>query len=114
VSPEEALALIERQEAANEASRELLSQLNAAGKDLRKTIREAKGVIVADIRTQINEAMSDQLAQLSDATREAMRRSVAKVESEFDKLAGLFLGKNTDDPLEDLIRQARHNTRTKR
>lgn len=114
ISHEETLALVERMEAANETARELLRDVNTASKDLRRTIREAKEVIAADVNAQINAAMTEQLGQLSEATRVAMRNSVAKVEAEFDKLANLFLGKDKDDPLEDLIRKARYNTGIKR
>ena len=112
------IALAERLETANEAARELLRDLNTAGKDLRRSIGEARDlineVIAVNVAQQVSKAVETQLGKLGEATEEAMRRAVAKVDSEFDKLAALFTGKDTQDPLEDLIRKANRSSKGKR
>ena len=109
------------------------TKATTAEASLRAAVREAHGVlkdmrgVLADLRQErraveqlldgiparvderIERQVVEGLAELANKTDQAMRASVAKVISEFDRLAALFLGKDDEargegrEPLETLI-----------
>jgi len=96
-----------------EALRAAIREAHEVLRDLR-TERRALEQMVAGIQGRVRRAVEEvlkaeveqQVAQLGDATERAMAKSVAKVQSEFDRLERIFTGqeKPGQEPLEDLIR----------
>jgi hypothetical protein len=106
------------------------ASLRAAVRDAHGVLKDMRGVL-ADLRQErraveqildgiparvderIEHQLTDDLAELGQQTDKAMRASVAKVISEFDRLAAICLGKDDAtrgegrEPLEDLVLRAR-------
>lgn len=90
-SPDERLdASVERAKTASRELHELLQE----GRDLIKEIK----LLISDERARIDSfmdvAVREQVAQLATATQKAISDAVAKVGTEFDKLAAIY----TDEP----------------
>lgn len=95
----------ERLEQAVEAARELLRDLNSAGKDLRKTLRETRELLATDVADRIAAEVETGLATLGAVTEEAMRKAVEKVNHEFDRFGAILLGVDQAEPIEDMVRK---------
>lgn len=98
-----------------DALREATRQAHEVLRDLR-TERRAVEQILSGIEERVKRAVADRMEEavkrdveaLGQVTEKAMRDSVAKVEREFDRLAGILTGREKDSkhgPLEDLIRR---------
>lgn len=98
-----------------DALREATRQAHEVLRDLR-TERRAVEQILSGIEEKVKRTVADRMEEavkrdveaLGQVTEKAMRDSVAKVEREFDRLAGILTGREKDSkhgPLEDLIRR---------
>jgi hypothetical protein len=83
---------------AHEATRDL----KQARKDLQDALAEAKASIDARMEQEVSAAIDAAVKKLGQATAEAMRQSVAKVQSEFDTLADIMMGRGREDGAPDL------------
>ena len=92
----------ERLERAITNARELLSDLNSAGKDLRKTLREARNLAAPEITDAIKAQLETALTALADIIEERQRKAVAKVTDEFERLGAILLGVDQAQPLETI------------
>ena len=120
--------------AIREQLREEIREARGTLKDLRHEIKTARGLLDAtrefvthlvqeDVKAVLEAEVTTQVALLGKTTNEAMRKSVAKVNAEFDTLADLLMGREraTADPekrsipelLKDpaILAHAQHNAR---
>jgi hypothetical protein len=92
----------ERLENATTAAREILSELNSAGKDLRATIKEARTLLTGT--TWENEVRA-QIAALADVLESRIDEASANVLSEFKRLGDILLATDQGTPFENLVEQ---------
>lgn len=93
----------DRLEAATREARQLLSDLHTVGKDLRRTLKEAKQVAAAEVGDLIAAECARLLGELGPVTEEQMRKSVDKVIAEFDRLGAILLGVDKAEPIEVMV-----------
>jgi len=90
--------------AVREQLREEISDARGTLKDLRQEIKTARELIAAtrqfvtrlveeDVKATLKAEVTTQVALLGKMTKEAMRKSVDKVNKEFDTLADLLMGR---------------------
>jgi chromosome segregation ATPase len=98
-SEEDAVAEIDRLEAAVAECREMIREAHAATKDLRTAVREAKKEVHDlardEVAAQVQYEVSRQLDELGERTREAINAATQKVIAEFDRFGESLLGKDT-------------------
>lgn len=95
----------ERLEQAIADGRELLRDLNSAGKDLRRTLRETRALLATDIADRLASQVETGLATFGAVTEKAMRAAVEKVNHEFDRFGAILLGVDRAEPIEDMVRR---------
>jgi hypothetical protein len=103
---------VESVERATERCRQAVREAHAAVKDLNAAMAEQRDFLrstAEDVaRAEVALQVEQQVKLLGDATQRAMAASVAKVNAEFDNLAGILLGTQDGGPtLEDLIKKRR-------
>jgi len=90
---------LDRLEAAMSECREMIREAHAATKDLRAAVREARqearALAADEVAAQIRAAVSRQLEELDERTREAISAATQKVIAEFDRFGESLLGKET-------------------
>lgn len=96
-------------ERAAQQCRDVVREAHEAIKDIRAALAEQREFIrtVVDerVRAELDVQVARQLKLLGNTTETAMAAAVAKVTSEFDRLAGIFLGTEDGGPtLEQLVR----------
>ncbi|PZG49873.1 hypothetical protein C1I98_11195 [Spongiactinospora gelatinilytica] len=97
--------------AAGDELRELIREAHGVTKDLRQAVKDARQTIEHDVAQTMKAEVKGQVDELGEATATAMRNAVAKVGREFDRLEALFTGTDPQSrragkpPLENLIRE---------
>ena len=95
----------ERLERAITDARELLSDLNSAGKDLRRTLREARNIAAPEITAAIKAHLDPALTALAEVIEARQQKAMATVTDEFERLGAILLAVDQAQPLE-LVCQA--------
>jgi len=104
--------------AATREAHEAIAGLREALRDVRQERRavrqmldgiegRVKRIVAEQIKTEIEEQVRVQVAELGTATERAMDVATAKVAAKFDRLAAIFTGEEDPDrePLETLVRK---------
>jgi predicted nucleic acid-binding Zn-ribbon protein len=94
-------------EATREAH-EVLRDLRTERRAVEQLLAGIEGRVKRAVGDLIEEAVTREVATLGEATDMAMRKSVAKVEREFDRLERILTGREKGakhGPIEDLIRR---------
>jgi phosphoenolpyruvate-protein kinase (PTS system EI component) len=92
----------ERLETATATAREVLSELNSAGKDLRATLKDARALLSetsweGEVRAQMTALAKVIEGRINDASENVL--------AEFKRLGDVLLGVDQGQPLEDLVQQ---------
>lgn len=105
---EEIAALKAATREAHEVLRDLRDERRAISESVAALRAESADIpdrVRRSVQATIEHQVAEQVNKLGVATRQAMDHSVAKVQREFDRLAGIFLGHGPDQTsLEELIR----------
>lgn len=89
-------AELEELRALQDNLRKLVQEAHGVLKDLRIETRQARRVLPMIVAKRIKTEITNQLAVLGESIQEAMAVSVDKVGKEFDKLAAVYLGTDSE------------------
>jgi nitrogenase molybdenum-iron protein alpha/beta subunit len=93
--------VVERLERATADAREVLGQLHAAGKDLRKTIRDAQEIVNIDARELVAKVVAVHLNGFEEFMAAQFEKSTTRVVSAFDELLKDAIKRIVTSPIMD-------------
>lgn len=83
--------MLYRLDTATAEAKQTVADVHSVAKDLRASIREARALLATGVQEMLDEKVDVAVSALGEASAQAMRDSVDKVLSEFDRLGSLLL-----------------------